>query len=150
MIISEWFRDKNTHFNLGDLISKTVQIKKLDFIVQMRIDQQLSILLANLNSDVIQQVVFYFNVISWHPVPRLLKTTQQQTTLINLVDRRKFGVGIHFSFCNTFHSGIWLRERQFMLETFSTWITNLELARKDEVFSEAKWVWAATKMINYM
>lgn len=62
---------------MGDLVSNTVQIKKLDFILQMTVHQQLSILLANLNIDVIQRDVFYFNVISRNLVPNLLKTTQQ-------------------------------------------------------------------------
>lgn len=54
VIISECFGDKNTYFNVGDLVSRkspTVQIKKLNFMLQMIIDQQLSILLANLNTD---------------------------------------------------------------------------------------------------
>lgn len=39
VIISECFGDKNTYFNVRDLVSKTVPIKKLDFIPQMIIDQ---------------------------------------------------------------------------------------------------------------
>lgn len=61
---------------MGDFISKTVQIKKLDFILQMTIHQQHSILLANLNID-IQRDVFDFNVISHNFVPKLLKTSRQ-------------------------------------------------------------------------
>lgn len=63
MTISSCFGDKSTHLSMGGLVSKTVQIKKLDFILRMILDQQLSISLANLNTDVSQGVVFYFNVI---------------------------------------------------------------------------------------
>lgn len=77
MLISERFGDKNTHFNMGDLESKTVQIKKLDFILQVTVHQKLSILLDNFNTDRIQRDVWDFNVISCNPFPKLLRITQQ-------------------------------------------------------------------------